>query len=159
MYSRCRQKNDLSPARHRRAGFLLEFAFYRSSAYSFVRLFQKEEFVMNESNKKESLSWLPNTDPAVVAKMFQYKIEQSYQRPSQLDIEAQKAIVISKRSTCLFYEVGASIFYVKNGIYHLSDGYNGASKGDVDPRVEGCARIVDGVLRQGEGRVADHTLS
>lgn len=106
---------------------------------------------MGESSKKEPLLWLPGTDPAVVAKMFQYKLEPSYERPTQLDIEAQKAIVISKRSTCLFYEVGATIFYVKNGIYHLSDGYNGASRGDVDPRIEGCARVVDGMLQQGKG--------
>ena len=100
---------------------------------------------------KEPLVWLPGTDPAVVKRMFQYKLSQSYERPSQLDIEAQKAIVISKRSTCLFYEVGATLFFVKNGIYHLSDGYNGASKGDVDPRVDGCARIVDGAIREGGG--------
>ena len=100
---------------------------------------------------KEPLLWLPSTSSDVVKKMFQYKLDRSYERPTQLDIEAQKAIVISKRSTCLFYEVGASLFYVKNGIYHLSDGYNGASRGDVDPRVEGCARIVKGVIQEGKG--------
>ncbi|OGG78439.1 hypothetical protein A3A36_01935 [Candidatus Kaiserbacteria bacterium RIFCSPLOWO2_01_FULL_52_12b] len=100
---------------------------------------------------KEPLQWLPNTDPEVVKRMFQYKLDRSFQRPSQLDIEAQKAIVISKRSTCMFYEVGATLFYVRDGIYHLSDGYNGASKGDVDPRIEGCARIVDGVIQEGKG--------
>ena len=101
--------------------------------------------------KKEPLLWLPGTDPEVVKKMFQYKLDRSFQRPTQLDIEAQKAIVISKRCTCLFYEVGATLFYVKDGIYHLSDGYNGASKGDVDPRIEGCARIVAGKLQEGKG--------
>lgn len=101
--------------------------------------------------KKEPLLWLPKTNPEVAKKMFQYKLDRSFQRPSQLDIEAQKAIVISKRSTCLFYEVGATLFYVKNGIFHLSDGYNGASRGDVDPRIEGCARIVDGELQEGKG--------
>ena len=102
-------------------------------------------------SEKEPLLWLRRTDPEVVKKMFRYKLDRAYERPSQLDIEAQKAVVISKRSTCLFYEVGASLFYVKNGIYHLSDGYNGASRGDVDPRIEGCARIVDGVLQEGKG--------
>lgn len=101
---------------------------------------------------KEPLLWLPHTDPKVVKRMFQYKLDRSYERPSQLDIEAQKAIVISKRSTCLFYEAGASLFYIKNGIYHLSDGYNGPSKGDVDPRIEGCARIINGVLLEGQGK-------
>ncbi len=101
--------------------------------------------------EKKPLLWLRHTDPEAIKKMFQYKLDCAYERPSQLDIEAQKAIVISKRSTCLFYEVGASLFYVKNGIYHLSDGYNGASRGDVDPRMEGCARIVDGVLQEGKG--------
>lgn len=106
---------------------------------------------MSSSDKKEPLGWLDGTGKAVIGKMFQYKLDRSYLRPSQLDIEAQKAIVISKRSTCLFYEVGATLFYVKNGLYHLSDGYNGASKNDVDPRVEGCARVVDGVLQEGKG--------
>ena len=101
--------------------------------------------------KKEPLVWLPGTNPEVVKKMFQYKLDPAFQRPSQLDIEAQKAIVISKRSTCLFYEVGASLFYVRDGLFHLSDGYNGASRGDVDPRIEGCARIVDGVIQEGKG--------
>lgn len=102
-------------------------------------------------SKKEPLLWLPSTNSDVVKKMFQYKLDRSYERPTQLDIEAQKAIVVSKRSTCLFYEVGAALFYVKDGIYHLSDGYNGASKGDVDPRVEGCARVVDGEIQEGKG--------
>ncbi len=101
--------------------------------------------------KKDPLLWLPSTNRDTVRKMFQYKLEPSFQRPSQLDIEAQKAIVISKRSTCLFYEVGATLFYVKDGIYHLSDGYNGAAKGDVDPRIEGCARVVDGIVQEGKG--------
>ena len=101
--------------------------------------------------KKEPLLWLPGTNPDVVKKMFQYKLDRSFQRPSQLEIEAQVAIIRSKRSTCLFYEVGASLFYVKDGVYHLSDGYNGASKGDVDPRIEGCARVVGGVIQEGKG--------
>ena len=103
------------------------------------------------AENKSPLLWLPDTDPEVVKKMYQYKLDRSYQRPSQLDIEAQKAIVISKRSTCLFYEVGATLFYVRDGVYHLSDGYNGASRGDVDPRIEGCARVVGGELREGKG--------
>ncbi len=100
---------------------------------------------------KEPLSWLSNTGSEVVEKMFQYKLDRSYQRPTQLDIEAQKAVVISKRSACLFYEVGATLFYFRDGIYHLSDGYNGPSRGDVHCRVEGCARFVDGVLQEGKG--------
>lgn len=103
--------------------------------------------------KKEPLLWLPKTDPEVVKKMFQYKLDRSFQRPSKLDIEAQEAIIKSKLSTCLFYEVGATLFHVASdgNIYPLSSGYNGASKGDVDPRIEGCARIVDGELQEGKG--------
>jgi len=97
---------------------------------------------------EEPLLWLPHTDKTVVDKMFQYKLDRSYARPSHLDIFAQQAIVISKRSTCLFYEVGAVIIH-KDIL--LSSGYNGASRGDVDPRIEGCARIVDGTLKQGAG--------
>jgi dCMP deaminase len=99
----------------------------------------------------EPLLWLPGTSQEVVNRMFGYKLDHAYERPTALDIEAQKAILISKRSTCLFYEVGASLFYVRNGVYHLSDGYNGAAKGDVDPRVAGCARVIDGVIQEGKG--------
>ena len=100
------------------------------------------------SNKEEPLSWVKDTDDAVLKRMFQNKLDRSYQRPSHLDIFAQQAIVISKRSTCLFYEVGAVIF--SNDIM-LSSGYNGAARGDVDPRIAGCARVVDGKIQEGQG--------
>ena len=98
--------------------------------------------------EQKPLGWLDGADPAVVGKMFQYKLDRSFERPSFLDIFAQQAIVISKRSTCLFYEVGAVIF---TDDLLLSSGYNGASRGDVDPRYAGCARIVDGKLQEGKG--------
>ncbi len=98
---------------------------------------------------KKALGWIGKTDKEVLKKMFQYKLKQDYQRPSHLDIFAQQAICISKRSTCLFYEVGAVIFY--NHTHFLSSGYNGASMGDVDPRYEGCARVVNGKLQEGKG--------
>lgn len=96
----------------------------------------------------EPLLWLPKTDVAVVKKMFQYKLDRSYERPTFLDIFAQQAIVISKRSTCLFYEVGAVVFHDD---LVLSSGYNGAARGDVNPRIAGCARIVDGKIQEGKG--------
>ena len=107
-------------------------------------------------SKKESndvpLQWLAGTSPRAIGKMLSHKIAPIYLRPSWLDIEAQKAIIISKRCTCLFYEVGATIFHVTgNNFFHLSDGYNGASKGDDDPRFAGCARVVDGELKEGGG--------
>lgn len=105
-------------------------------------------FITNAVKEKEPLLWLPGTDPNVVKRMFQYKLDRSHERPKPLDIFAQQAIVISKRSTCLFYEVGAVIFC--NDIL-LSSGYNGAARGDVDPRIAGCARIVDGRLQEGKG--------
>lgn len=97
---------------------------------------------------EEPLKWLPKTNEKVVKKMFQYKLDRSYSRPSHTDIFAQQAIVISKKSTCLFYEVGAVII---SGDLFLSSGYNGAARGDVDPRFAGCARIVDGVIKEGAG--------
>jgi len=96
------------------------------------------------------LQWIGNTDPKVLKKMFQSKLDRSFVRATHMDVIAQQAIVISKRSTCLFYEVGAIIFSESNHIL-LSSGYNGASKGDVDPRYEGCARIADGVIQEGKG--------
>ena len=97
---------------------------------------------------KEPLLWVPHTDETVTRRMFQYKLDRSYTRPRFLDIFAQQAIIVSKRSTCLFYEVGAVIFC--NDII-LSSGYNGAARGDVDPRIEGCARVIDGRLQEGKG--------
>ncbi len=95
------------------------------------------------------LGWVPNTDPKVLARMFKKKLRPDYSRPSHLDIFAQQAIVISQRPTCMFYEVGAVIFY--DGSHFLSSGYNGPASGDVNPREAGCARIVDGKLQEGKG--------
>lgn len=98
---------------------------------------------------KEILKWVPGTDTEVLEKMFKKKLRHDYIRPSHLDIFAQQAIVISQRPTCLFYEVGAVIFY--GGAHFLSSGYNGATSGDVDPREVGCARVVDGKIHEGKG--------
>lgn len=95
------------------------------------------------------LQWVSETSPEVLARMFKKKLRHDYVRPSHLDIFAQQAIVISQRPTCLFYEVGAVIFY--GGSHFLSSGYNGAASGDVDPREVGCARVVDGKIHEGEG--------
>lgn len=83
------------------------------------------------------LQWLAGTHPSAVAKMLRHKIDPVYIRPSRLDVEAQKAICISKRCTCLYYEVGATIFHVKDkNFFFLSDGYNGASRGAPEVRAE-----------------------
>ncbi|MBI5078163.1 MAG: cytidine deaminase [Candidatus Yonathbacteria bacterium] len=97
----------------------------------------------------EVLKWVPGTDPKVLARMFKKKLQPDYSRPSHLDIFAQQAVVISQRPTCLFYEVGAVIFY--DGSHFLSSGYNGAASGDVNPREAGCARIVHGKIQEGKG--------
>lgn len=98
--------------------------------------------------KDQKLSWLSKTDKKVSDRMFQDKLRCDFNRPTTLDVLAQQAIVISKRSTCLFYEVGALIFH--NDIV-LSSGYNGAARGDVDPRDAGCARVIYGKLQEGRG--------
>lgn len=104
------------------------------------------------SDKGVPLLWVPGTHPSVLAKMFPDKLKPDYVRPSRLDIEAQQAIIISQRPTCMFYEVGARIFHVHDGNhYFISDGYNGPARGDDDPRMVGCARVVDGELKQGQG--------
>lgn len=100
----------------------------------------------------QPLLWVPTTSKGALAKMLKHKLDLNHERPSRLDIEAQKAIIISKRCTCLFYEVGATIFHVHGGnFFQISDGYNGASKGDDDPRIVGCARISGGDLHEGKG--------
>ncbi|MBP9782723.1 MAG: hypothetical protein KBC50_03270 [Candidatus Pacebacteria bacterium] len=107
---------------------------------------------MKEFEKGIPLQWVPGTNPSVLSKMFPHKLRLDYERPTRLDVEAQKVIIISRRATCLFYEVGSTIFHVKDGnFFHLSDGYNGPAKGDVDPRYAGCARVVNGELKQGQG--------
>jgi dCMP deaminase len=106
----------------------------------------------DSSDEGVPLQWVARTNSDVLGKMFAHKLNPLYERPSRLDIEAQKAIIISQRCTCLFYAVGTTIFHVKDGnFYQLSDGYNGAAKGDDDPRIVGCARVVDGGLVQGGG--------
>ncbi len=97
---------------------------------------------------KPLLEWVPKTDPAVLMRMFPEKLQPDYRRPSMLDIIAQQAVIISKRSTCMWYEVGALIYH-KDLV--LSSGYNGAARGDVNPREAGCARVVDGKLKEGAG--------
>ena len=96
------------------------------------------------------LQWLPDTDISVWKKMHPHKLDDEFVRPSHLDTFAKEAIVIAERSTCLWYEVGAIIFDAERNIA-LSSGYNGAARGDVDPREAGCARVVDGALQEGKG--------
>lgn len=98
----------------------------------------------------KTLEWLPRTSPDVLSRMFKEKLAQEYERPSHLDTFAKMACVVSERSTCLWYEVGAVIFDGDANI-DLSTGYNGAARGDVDPRNAGCARVVDGKLQEGKG--------
>lgn len=108
---------------------------------------------MSTSDEKGvPLRWVGGVNQQTLRKMLPHKISEGYSRPTRLDVEAQKAIIISKRCTCLFYEVGATIFHVhNNNFFHLADGYNGASVGDVDPRFAGCSRVVNGELKQGQG--------
>lgn len=94
------------------------------------------------------LAWVEHTDEAVLKKMFPAKLQKGYQRPSMLDTIAMQAVVSSQRSACLHYEVGAVIF---SGDNVLSSGYNGPARGDVNPRVAGCARVVGGTLQEGKG--------
>jgi dCMP deaminase len=99
--------------------------------------------------KIKTIPGIEGVKPEVTSRMLPHKLDLSYNRPTFLDIFAQEAIIISKRSTCLWNEVGAVIFY--NGRHSLSSGYNGAAPGDVDPKDAGCARIVDGELKAGQG--------
>ncbi len=103
-----------------------------------------------DTTMSKVLQWLPKLDEGVRKRMFKEKLTAGFRRPSHLDVIAQTACVISKRSTCLWYEVGAVIFNEDASIV-LSTGYNGAARGDVDPRVAGCARVVDGKLAEGQG--------
>lgn len=92
--------------------------------------------------------WTKKIPPKVLREMIPEKINLSYQRPSFKDILAEQIFAISKRSACLFLNVGAVIF--KNDQV-LSFGYNGPSRGDVHCYEVGCSRIVKGEIKKGAG--------
>jgi len=98
--------------------------------------------------KKTLRKWVKNVPKEVLKEMVSEKIETSYKRPTFKDIIAEQALVVSKRSACLFYDAGAVIF--KNDQV-LSFGYNGPSKGDEHCYEVGCSRTVNGkILRRRE---------
>lgn len=92
--------------------------------------------------------WAKGLPDKVLDEMIQEKTELSYKRPSFLDILAEQVLVISKRSACLFYNVGAIIF---KGDQVLSFGYNGPARGDVHCYETGCSRIMNGEIKKGAG--------
>lgn len=100
---------------------------------------------MKEMKKK---SWVKNTPDTILFEMIQEKTQANHCRPSFLDVLAEQICVISQRSTCLFYDVGAIIF---RGDQVLSFGYNGPSKGDEHCYEVGCSRIVNGKIKKGAG--------
>lgn len=92
--------------------------------------------------------WAKNVPKEVLKKMIPEKIDASYERPTFKDILAEQILIISKRSACLFYNVGAIIF---RNDQVLSFGYNGPSRGDVHCYDVGCSRIVNGELKESSG--------
>jgi dCMP deaminase len=92
--------------------------------------------------------WVKKVSKETLKKMIPEKVNLSYKRPTFKDILAEQVITVSKRSACLFYNVGAVIF---RGDQVLSFGYNGPSRGDVHCYEVGCARIVNGELKEGSG--------
>jgi len=98
--------------------------------------------------KKQLRKWVKSIPKEILKEMISEKIDISYQRPSFKDILAEQLFIISKRSTCLFYDIGAIIFR-DNQV--LSLGYNGPSQGDVHCYEVGCSRIVKGQLKKGAG--------
>lgn len=98
------------------------------------------------------MDWKEGLPKTVLEKMIQKKLNplyEMYERPKFKDIFAELTISASKRSLCLFYDVGASIFRDQ---HVLCTGYNGPASGDVHCTQVGCARIVDGEVKSGTGR-------
>lgn len=93
--------------------------------------------------------WIKNVSKETLERMIPEKVNSSYKRPPFKDLLADQIITISKRSACLFYDVGAVIF---RGHQALSFGYNGPASGDVHCFEVGCARIINGELKEGSGR-------
>lgn len=97
------------------------------------------------------MDWREGVPKQIIEKMIQEKTDPWYemeQRPSCKDTFAEVAIAVSKRSVCLFYDVGAVIF--KNN-HVLSTGYNGPVSGDVHCTKVGCSKIVEGEIKSGTG--------
>ena len=92
--------------------------------------------------------WVKNVPKEILREMIPEKLDTSFKRPTFKDVLAEQILAISKRSACLFLNVGAVIFK-KDQI--LSFGYNGPSKGDVHCYEAGCSRIVNGELKKGSG--------
>jgi len=102
--------------------------------------------------KDENKGLVPGVEgyaPETLAGMLPHKIQAWYSRPSFRTTFAKEAVIVSKRSACLWFEVGAII--IANGRYSIASGYNGPVVGDVDPKEVGCARVVNGILRKGAG--------
>lgn len=97
------------------------------------------------------MGWQNNLPAEILDKMIKEKINPLYEidlRPTHEDIFAETALVVAKRSVCLFYDVGAVIF---KGSHQLSTGYNGPVSGDVHCTKVGCAKIIDGEIKSGTG--------
>jgi len=92
--------------------------------------------------------WAKNISKEALAEMIPGKTDSIFRRPSFMDVLAEQASVIAKRSACLFHNVGAVIF---KGDQILSFGYNGPSKGDVHCYEVGCSRIINGQIKKGGG--------
>ena len=97
------------------------------------------------------MNWQKNFPKEILEKMIKEKIDPLYEtnsRPTHEDIFAEIALVIAKRSVCVFYNVGAVIF---KGNHQLSTGYNGPVSGDVHCTKVGCAKVVQGEIKSGTG--------
>lgn len=98
--------------------------------------------------KKRQRKWVKDVPQDILDEMIPEKVDISYKRPDFKDIIAEQIFAISKRSTCLFYNIGAIIF---RGRQVLSMGYNGPSKGDAHCYKVGCRRkIGNKLLKRGE---------
>ncbi len=97
------------------------------------------------------MRWQDTTPKEILAKMIQEKLDPLYEqdnRPTHEDTFAEIILDISKRSVCLFYDVGAIIY---KGNHQLSSGYNGPVAGGVHCTRVGCARVIGGELKKGTG--------
>lgn len=112
----------------------------------------KEKSSVMEKDKGKEVDLVPGVrgyHPDTLAGMLPHKIKAGYSRPTSLETFAKEAVIVSKKSACLWFEVGAII--IVNGNIPIAWGYNGPAKKDVDPKEVGCARVVGGRLQKGAG--------
>ena len=97
------------------------------------------------------MNWREVLPKNVLDQMLPHKTNPNYKRPSFMDIFAEILLVMAKRSSCLFAEIGGIIIDEEENRI-IASGYNGPPAGCDNCYEVGCARIENGEIKKGGGR-------